>query len=134
MDSERNGQEELTAMSNPQRAIYMHYTGCFLIKPQCKQYNSENLWTDTTTVSWAESSVSWTESEIQSPTKTVPTKAESVEDIGQVGSSAVFGFWWYDNHFADTTAANSRELLNQFQTFCQDQDDELQKFCSQFIH
>jgi len=116
--------------------LYIHYTGCFLIKPQYEQYNSENLWTNTTTVNWTESSVSWTESEItvQSPTKTVPTKASSLEDMGQSDPLAVCGFWWYDNHFADTTATNCQELLNQFQNFCQNQDNELQKFCSQFMH
>ena len=139
LDSERNGQEDVASgsLSTHQHMIYVHYTGCFLIRPQWKQCSSEKLGTGAT-ASWVESGVSWKESKtsLHSPTRSVHRQdgdSVNVEDIGQSDSLAVCGFWWYENHFADATAA-SRELLNQFQTFCQDQDNELQKFCSQFVH
>jgi len=101
--------------------MYVHYTGNVLIKPQwrnCKN-TKDHIWT--------------TDVNFKSPHSALSKMPDAFADDELENEWIVCGFWWYNNHFADITTS-SCDLLNSFQAFCQDLDNQLQKFCIQFVH
>ena len=105
--------------------MYVHYTGSVLIKAQlrkCNQNTENHLWTQPGVVNF------------ESNNKDIlSTSLSSINHDSNENDWIVCGFWWYNNHFSDKTSI-TYDLFNSFQTFCQDLDKQLQKFCTQFVH
>ena len=104
--------------------MYVHYTGSVLFKAQwreykCNQITEDHLWT-TSDINFKSDNKDILSSSLDTFTDDQPEK-----------EWIVCGFWWYNNHFGDVTGATC-DLLNSFQAFCQDQDKQLKKFCSNF--
>ena len=104
--------------------MYVHYTGSVLIKAQlrkckCNQNAENHLWTQPNVVNFESNKLS--------------TSLDCINDDRNESDWTVCGFLWYNNHFADKTSI-TYDLFNSFQTFCQDLDKQLQKFCMQFVH